>query len=132
MTSVITTAGREENELLRIVASLEQGSEHPLGAAVVEAAKSRGMVLANGTEFQSHTGRGVSGFVDGRRVLIGNEGLLEEGGISTVPLTQKAAELRRDGQTVILVAIDGQMAGVDRHRRFDQSFGGPGSTRPQA
>jgi P-type Cu+ transporter len=112
VTSVVTTAGREEKELLRIVASLEQGSEHPLGAAVVEAAKSRGMVLASGAEFQSHTGRGVSGLVDARRVLIGNEGLLEESGISAAPLAQKTAELRRDGQTVILVAIDGQMAGV--------------------
>ncbi len=112
VTSVVTTAGRDENELLRIVASLEQGSEHPLGAAAVQAARSRGMVLANSAEFQSHTGRGVSGLVDGRRVLIGNEGLLEEAGISTAPLAQKAAEQRRDGQTVIFAAIDGQVAGV--------------------
>ncbi len=66
---------RSENELLRLVASVEQGSEHPLGAAVIEAAKSRGLVLESGSEFQSHTGRGVSATVDGRNVLIGNERL---------------------------------------------------------
>jgi P-type Cu+ transporter len=112
VTSVVTAASRDENELLRIVAGLEQGSEHPLAAAVVEAAKSRGLVLPSSIEFQSHTGRGVSGRVDGRRVLIGNEALLEEGGISSTLLAQKAEELRRDGQTVIFAAIDGQMAGV--------------------
>jgi len=101
-----------ENELLRLVASVEQGSEHPLGAAVIEAANSRGLVLASGDEFQSHTGRGVSARVEGREVLIGNERLLEENGISAAALAQKAKELRRGGQTVILVAIDGQAAGA--------------------
>ncbi len=110
--SVIAEPGRDENELLRLAASLEQGSEHPLGTAVVEAAKSRGLVLGNGVDFQSHTGRGVSGRVDGHKVLIGNSRLLEEGGISAAALTQKAEELRRGGQTVILVAVDGQAAGL--------------------
>jgi len=115
--SVITTAGRDEpgrseNELLHLVASLEQGSEHPLGAAVVEAAKSRSMVLGSESEFQSHTGRGVSGRVDGQKVLIGNERLLEENGIVAAALVQKAEELRRGGQTVILIAVDGQAAGL--------------------
>ncbi len=64
--SLITVPGRDENEVLRLVASLEQGSEHPLGAAVVEAAKTRGLVLGKASEFQSHTGRGVSGRVDGK------------------------------------------------------------------
>ena len=110
--SVITAAGANENEVLRLVASLEQGSEHPLGTAVVEAAKTRGMVLGNESEFQSHTGRGVSGRVDGKNVLIGNERLLEENGISGAGLVQKAEELRRGGQTVILIAVDGQAAGL--------------------
>jgi Cu+-exporting ATPase len=119
--SVITAAdhglGRndadpKENELLRLVAGLEQGSEHPLGAAVVEAAKSRGLTLGSASEFQSHTGLGVSGQVEGRRVLIGNERLLEESGISAGVLAQKAEELRRGGQTVILIAVDGQAAGL--------------------
>ena len=111
-TSIITAAGRNENDLLRLVASLEQGSEHPLAAAVVEAAESRGLVLGNQTEFQSRTGRGVSGRVDGKRVLIGNEQLFEESGIVAAGLTQKAEELRRGGQTVILIAVDGQPAGL--------------------
>jgi Cu+-exporting ATPase len=110
--SVITAAGRDENELLRLMASLEQGSEHPLGAAVVEAARSRGLVLGNESEFQSHTGRGVSGRVDHRKILIGNQRLLEENGIFAAALVQKAEELRRGGQTVILIAVDGQAAGL--------------------
>jgi len=105
-------SGRSENELLRLVGSVEQGSEHPLGAAVIEAAKSRGLVLETGIEFQSHTGRGVSARVDGQKVLIGNERLLEESGISAAALTQKAEELRRGGQSVILVALDGKAAGL--------------------
>jgi Cu+-exporting ATPase len=110
--SVIATAGRDENELLRQMASLEQGSEHPLGAAVVEAARSRGLVLGNESEFQSHTGRGVSGRVDHRNILIGNQRLFEENGIFASALVQKAEELRRGGQTVILIAVDGQAAGL--------------------
>jgi Cu+-exporting ATPase len=110
--SVVTVAGHDENELLRLVASLEQGSEHPLGAAVVEAANARGLALMNSSEFQSHTGRGVSGLVDGKKVLIGNEKLFEERGISAAGQAQKAEELRHGGQTVILIAVDGQAAGL--------------------
>jgi P-type Cu+ transporter len=110
--SVITVAGRDENEVLRLVASLEQGSEHPLGVAVVDAAKTRGLTLGNESEFQSHTGLGVSGGVDGKKILIGNERLLEENGVAAAGLTQKAEELRRGGQTVILIAVDGQAAGL--------------------
>jgi len=115
--SVIPVPGRNEpvrneNDLLRLVAGVEQGSEHPLGAAVIDAAKSRELVLASGGEFQSHIGRGVSARVDGQKVVIGNERLLEESGISAAALAQKAEELRRAGQTVILVAVDGQAAGL--------------------
>ncbi len=110
--SVSGAPGRDENELLRLVASLEQGSEHPLGVAVVEAAKGRGLVLASGKDFQSHTGRGVSGHVDGKNILIGNERLLHESGVSVASLAWKAEELRRNGQTVILIAVDGQEAGL--------------------
>ena len=110
--SLITTTGWNENDLLRLVASLEQGSEHPLGAAVLEAANSRGLILANESEFLSHTGRGVSGRVDGKKILIGNERLLDENGISAAGLAQKVEELRRGGQTVILIAVDGKEAGL--------------------
>jgi len=117
VTSVVAAHGQTEDELLRLVASVEQGSEHPLGAAVVSAAKDRGMTLSAVATFQSRTGRGVSGQVDGRQVLVGNDGLFQESGISSAglmqkDLTQKAEELRRDGQTVIFVAIDGQPAGL--------------------
>ena len=111
--SVVTAAaGQDETVLLRLVASLEQGSEHPLGAAVVEAANARGLALSSATDFQSHTGRGVSGRVDGKNVLIGNEKLFEENGVFETGLTQKAEELRRGGQTVILIAVDRQAAGL--------------------
>jgi Cu+-exporting ATPase len=110
--AVITLPSRSENELLQLVASLEQGSEHPLGAAVVEAAKGRDLVLGKASEFQSHTGRGVRGLVDGHKVLIGNERLLEENGIKAATLTAKAEELRREGQTVILIALNGNAAGL--------------------
>jgi P-type Cu+ transporter len=110
--SVIPAPFLTENELVRLVASVEQGSEHPLGVAVMEAGRSRGLVLGNGSEFQSHTGGGVRGRVDGRQVLIGNERLLEENGIPAAGLAQKVEELRRNGQTVILVAVDGQAAGL--------------------
>ena len=110
--SVVTVPGREESELLRLVASAEQGSEHPLGAAVMEAGKDRSLALGSESEFQSHTGRGISARVEGRQVLIGNERLLEENGIPAAGLAQKAQELRRDGQTVILAAVDGQAAGL--------------------
>jgi len=79
---------------------------------VLEAANSRGLVLANESEFLSHTGRGVSGRVDGKKILIGNERLLDENEISAAGLAQKAEELRRGGQTVILIAVDGKEAGL--------------------
>jgi len=110
--SVAGAPGRDENELLRLVAGLEQGSEHPLGTAVVEAAKSRGLVLARANDFQSQTGRGVSGRVDDKNILIGNERLLHESGVSVASLAWKAEEMRRNGQTVILIAVDGQKAGL--------------------
>jgi Cu+-exporting ATPase len=110
--SVSGAPGRDENELLRLVASLEQGSEHPLAVAVVETAKSRGLVLASGNDFQSQTGRGVSGRVDGKNILVGNERLLHESGVSVASMAWKAEELRRSGQTVILIAVDGQEAGL--------------------
>ena len=110
--SVVTVPGKDESELVRMVASIEQGSEHPLAAAVTDAAKTRGLILGAAREFQSRTGRGVSGQVDGRRVLIGNDQFLEESGIAVGGLMQKAEELRRKGQTVILVGLDGQLAGL--------------------
>ncbi len=110
--SVVAALEQSDDELLRLVASVEQGSEHPLGAAVLSAAKERGLALAAVQSFQSRTGRGVIGQVDGRKIFVGNDALFHESGISSADLTQKAEELRRDGQTVILVAVDGKPAGL--------------------
>src|SRR5207249_1884371 len=110
--SVIAASGQDENELLRLVASVEQGSEHPLAAAVVWVARDRGLDLSNTSEFQSLTGRGVIGKVDGHTVAAGNENLLQELSIRRNGLAHKAEEMRRDGQTVIYAAIDGELAGL--------------------
>ncbi len=110
--SVVAALEQSDDELLRLVASVEQGSEHPLGAAVLSAAKERGLALAAVQSFQSRTGRGVIGQVDGRKIFVGNDALFHESGISSADLAQKAEELRRDGQTVILVGVDGKPAGL--------------------
>ena len=101
-----------DSELVRLTASLEQVSEHPLGAAIVEAAKANGLALAKVEGFQSYTGMGVSATVDGKSVAAGNEKLFEKLGVAPGNLSAQADELRRDGQTVIFVAIDGKPAGV--------------------
>ncbi len=104
--------GFEANELLRLAASLERASEHPLAAAIVRGAEQRGIALVTVEQFQSHTGQGVTGRVAGRTVLLGNRALLDQAGIDTVPLEPAAERLRRAGQTVILLAVDGRAAGL--------------------
>jgi Cu+-exporting ATPase len=99
-------------DLVIALASLEQGSEHPLAAAAVNAAKERGLSLARVDDFHSHTGRGVGGKVDGRLVLAGNEQFLSEQGVPVGPLLEKAKELRSQGQTVLFVAVENQVAGL--------------------
>jgi Cu+-exporting ATPase len=101
-----------ESELIRLVAGLEQGSEHPLGAAVVRAAKDRGLTLAASRDLQSVTGRGISGKVENKVVIVGNERLLQELGVSTTTLLPRAEELRSQGQTVMFAAVDGRPAGL--------------------
>jgi Cu+-exporting ATPase len=101
-----------DTELVRLVASLEQGSEHPLGAAIVETARANGLVLGKGESFESHTGMGVSGTVDGKAVAAGNEKLLAKLGVDADKLQPQAEQLRRDGQTVVFAAIDGKPAGI--------------------
>ena len=102
--SVYAVSGEDENELLRWTASLEQSSEHPLGSAIVTAAKERNLTLGAARAFRSLTGRGVVGEVDGLGVLAGNEKLLEEMGVPFDALRSNAQELREKGQTVIFVA----------------------------
>jgi Cu+-exporting ATPase len=98
--------------LLRLTASLENVSEHPLAAAIVTGARERGVTLADVREFESATGKGVVGVVDGRRVAIGNLRHREDVGIQPGTLRERADALRREGQTVMFVAVDGKPAGL--------------------
>ena len=104
--------GVEEKELLGLAASLERGSEHPLAAAIVAGAEERGVALREVSGFDSLTGRGVSGQVDGRTVVLGNQVLLDELDIGAGDLAARAEELRKEGQTVMFVAVDGKAAGL--------------------
>ena len=101
-----------EDEVLRLVASLERGSEHPLAAAIVEGAGERGIDLPAASDFQSHTGKGVTGTVDERPVALGNKALLADLGIASEALEPQADEHRARGEGVMFVAIDGQLAGL--------------------
>jgi P-type Cu+ transporter len=110
--AVITVPGHDGRELVRIVASLERGSEHPLGAAVLAAAMQQNMPLLEARDFRYLTGKGLVGQVDGKIVAAGNETLFEELNLSPAALAGKAGELRRAGETVIFVAVDGAPAGL--------------------
>jgi len=112
LVSVVPVEGLAEAELLRLAASLERGSEHPLAAAIVAGAEERGVALAAASEFASVTGKGVEAAVDGRRIALGNRAMMEARGIDPAPLTGRAEELRGDGQTVMYVAVEGRLAGL--------------------
>ena len=109
---VETVGGLDEAELLRLAASLERGSEHPLAAAIVAGAAERDIVLGEVQGFESVTGKGVTGEVNGLQVALGNGALLDALGIEAGDLTTRAEELRRDGNTVMLVAVGGKAAGL--------------------
>ena len=104
----------EENELLRLAASLERGSEHPLAEAIVRGAEDREVQLADAEDFESVTGKGVQGKVDGRAVALGNRAMMEQLGVGADQLAggERAEVLRGEGQTVMFVAIDGKPAGL--------------------
>jgi Cu+-exporting ATPase len=108
----IETIGLSEDELLRFAASLERGSEHPLAAAIVKAAQDKGLTLSNSSAFQSLTGKGLKGQVDSHDVLLGNARLMTEEGIEHAAALAKAEALSSNGQTVMLVAIDGKLGGL--------------------
>jgi P-type Cu+ transporter len=112
LVSIVPAAGVDERELLRLAASVEHVSEHPLGTAIVAAARERGLELASVSAFQSTTGQGVAGHVDGRDVSIGNVAFLQAHGIQPGAVEQKAGELRAQGQTAMFVTIDGGVAGI--------------------
>jgi len=111
--SLVETIGDyDEAELLRLAATLEKGSEHPLASAIVNGAADRNLTLGTVEEFDSITGKGVVGDVDGERVTLGNLSLLESLAIDTGPLASRAEELRADGQTVMFVAVNGKALGL--------------------
>jgi Cu+-exporting ATPase len=112
LTSVATAERRSEAEILRLAASLERGSEHPLAAAIVAGAERRGLALSPVEAFRSVTGKGVTGRVDGRSVALGNRRLLEDLGLALDGFGERAEALRAAGQTVMFVAVDGGVAGV--------------------
>ncbi|MCS6926203.1 MAG: heavy metal translocating P-type ATPase [Candidatus Binatia bacterium] len=112
LASVVPAAGEDERELVRLAASLERGSEHPLAAAIVTAAQERGVMLSEAQAFRTLAGKGVVGTVEGRTVVLGNHKLLEEFSIAADSLAKQAEHLRRDGQTVMFVAVDGCLVGL--------------------
>jgi Cu+-exporting ATPase len=112
LVSVETVDGFDQNKLLRLAATLERGSEHPLAAAIVKGAEDRGVGFGSTEAFESLTGRGVRGRVDGLEVALGNRKLLEEIGADSGPLAQRSEALRADGQTVMFVAVENKTAGL--------------------
>ncbi|SHK48129.1 Cu+-exporting ATPase [Roseomonas rosea] len=110
--AVVPAPGLAETEVLPLAASLERSSEHPLAAAVVAAARERGMTFAEPADFASITGKGVTGSVNGRQVALGNARLMQDLGVDLGDLTARADELRREGGTALFLALDGKPGGV--------------------
>jgi Cu+-exporting ATPase len=112
VTAIKPETGFDEGELLRLAASLERGSEHPIAAAILQAAAERGVALSEAKDFDSPVGKGVLGVVDGRRIVLGGVRLMAEQGVSLAGLGGEAEALQRDGTTAIFVLVDGKLAGV--------------------
>ncbi len=112
LSAVVADQGVAEDEILRLGASLERASEHPLAAAIIAAAEKKGLALTPVDGFESHTGKGVSGRIDGRTVAIGNTKLLESLKIELGALGERAEAMRAEAQTVMFVAVDGKLAGL--------------------
>jgi Cu+-exporting ATPase len=110
--SVVAAGGFQDTDILRLAASVERASEHPLADAIVRAAKERNLDLSKVDEFDSPTGKGATGKVDGKAILLGNANYLASLGIETQPLQEQAERLRGDGATVINIAVDGKLAGL--------------------
>jgi P-type Cu+ transporter len=110
--AVLAAPGFRDEDVLRAAASVEQGSEHPLADAIVSGTRERGVEFSAATDFESHTGKGVTGHADGRAVALGNLALMRDVGIDVSTLAPRAEEMRQDGATVMFVAIDGRPAGL--------------------
>ncbi|MGA0594299.1 heavy metal translocating P-type ATPase [Enterovirga sp. CN4-39] len=112
VTAVVPAQGFEEAELLRLAASVERASEHPLGQAIVRAAEERGLALAAVSDFDSPVGRGALGTVEGRRIALGSQAFLREQDVDVTGLAYQAEKLRLDGATAIFAAVDGRLSGT--------------------
>lgn len=112
LTSIVALQGFLDNDILQLGASLERASEHPLAAAIIKGAEQRNLTLAEVKDFQSVSGKGITGLVAGRKVAIGNQKLFVESGIEMAALLERADALRAEGQTVMFVAVDGKPAGL--------------------
>ncbi len=112
LVNIVTAGDVPEAELLRLAAALERSSEHPLAEAIVSTAEDRGLSSGEVQDFQSHTGKGVSGIVDGRRVALGNAALLEQIGVDPGDYRRRADVLRQEGQGVMFAVVDGAFAGL--------------------
>ncbi|MBI4733935.1 MAG: copper-translocating P-type ATPase, partial [Rubrobacteridae bacterium] len=113
LTDIVTLGNLQENDLLLLAASLERGSEHPLGEAIVNGARERGLQFAELTDFSSKTGMGALGKVNGKMVLLGNERLMKEAGINIeAGVESKIAALSLDGKTPVYVVVDSEIAGI--------------------
>ncbi|MDD5007455.1 MAG: heavy metal translocating P-type ATPase [Syntrophorhabdaceae bacterium] len=108
----IPAEGFDENKMLYYAASLERGSEHPLAAAIVKGTEQRGIILANVEEFESLTGKGVVGRIEGHVIAVGNQKLFDDTGADPAELLQSAEVMRNEGQTVMFIAVDGNPAGL--------------------
>ena len=112
LVAVLPQPGMDEEEVLRVAASLERGSEHPLAEAIVNGAEERGIALVEATEFEAVTGKGVQGKVDGQAVALGNKAMIEDLGLTAGDLVERANQRRDEGETVMFVAIEGVIAGL--------------------
>lgn len=112
LVAVLPEAGHDETEVLRLAASLERGSEHPLAEAIVRGAEERGVEMAKAVDFEAITGKGVKGVVDGKSVALGNLALLTEMGLEADALLEKANARRDDGETVMFVVVGDAVAGM--------------------
>jgi P-type Cu+ transporter len=110
--AIVPAAGFQENDILRLAASVERASEHPLADAIVRAANERGLDLSKVDEFDSPTGKGITGKVDGKSIALGNSRFLASIGVETQAMEAESERLRADGATVINIAIDGKLAGL--------------------
>ena len=112
VTAIVAATGFEEQDVLRLAAGVERASEHPLALAVVAAANARNIAIPDVTDFDSPTGKGALGTVEGKQIRLGNGRFLAESGVDTSPLADRADELRKDGATAIFVSVGDKLAGV--------------------